>query len=46
MPYHAEVLLDSITPTGQRLTTFVLRFPRFVLSGGWSRNLSRSQSPS
>ena len=23
-----------------------ITFPRFVLSGGWSRNLSRSQSPS
>jgi hypothetical protein len=30
--YHAEVLLDSINPAGQRLTTFALRFPRFVLS--------------
>lgn len=32
MPYQADVLLDSVGPTGQRLTTFVLRFPRFVLS--------------
>ena len=31
MAYHAEVLLDSVNPAGQRLTTFVLRFPRFVL---------------
>ena len=49
MPYHAEVLLDSVNPTGQRLTTFVLRFPRFVLSEFnthrmFSRNASSSRA--
>ena len=48
MAYHAEVLLDSVNPTGQRLTTFVLRFPRFVLSEFntyrmFSRNASSSR---
>lgn len=49
MPYHAEVLLDSINPAGQRLTTFVLRFPRFVLPEFnthrmFSRNASSSRA--
>lgn len=49
MPYQAEVLLDSVGPTGQRLTTFVLRFPRFVLSEFnthrmFSRNASSSRA--
>ena len=49
MPYQAEVLLDSVNPTGQRLTTFVLRFPRFVLSEFnthrmFSRNASSSRA--
>ena len=49
MAYHAEVLLDSVNPTGQRLTTFVLRFPRFVLSEFnthrmFSRNASSSRA--
>jgi hypothetical protein len=49
VPYHAEVLLDSINPGGQRLTTFVLRFPRFVLSEFnthrmFSRNASSSRA--
>ena len=49
MGYHAEVLLDSINPSGQRLTTFVLRFPRFVLSEFnthrmFSRNASSSRA--
>jgi thymidylate synthase ThyX len=47
--YHAEVLLDSVNPTGQRLTTFVLRFPRLVLSEFnthrmFSRNASSSRA--
>jgi thymidylate synthase ThyX len=47
--YHAEVLLDSVNPAGQRLTTFVLRFPRFVLSEFnthrmFSRNASSSRA--
>ena len=49
MAYQAEVLLDSIGPSGQRLTTFVLRFPRFVLSEFnthrmFSRNASSSRA--
>ena len=49
MAYHAEVLLDSVNPAGQRLTTFVLRFPRFVLSEFnthrmFSRNASSSRA--
>ena len=49
MAYHAEVLIDSVNPAGQRLTTFVLRFPRFVLSEFnthrmFSRNASSSRA--
>ncbi len=49
MAYHAEVLLDSVNPEGERLTTFVLRFPRFVLSEFnthrmFSRNASSSRA--
>ena len=49
MAYHAEILLDSVNPSGQRLTTFVLRFPRFVLSEFnthrmFSRNASSSRA--
>lgn len=49
MAYHAEVLLDSVNPAGQRLTTFVLRFPRFVLPEFnthrmFSRNASSSRA--
>lgn len=49
MAYHAEVLLDSVSPAGCRLTTFVLRFPRFVLSEFnthrmFSRNASSSRA--
>lgn len=49
MPYHAEVLLDSLSPAGHRLTTFVLRFPRFVLPEFnthrmFSRNASSSRA--
>lgn len=47
MAYHAEVLLDSVNPAGERLTTFVLRFPRFVLSEfNTHRMLSRNASSS
>jgi len=47
--YLAEVLLDSVNPAGHRLTTFVLRFPRFVLSEFnthrmFSRNASSSRA--
>ena len=49
MAYHAEVLIDSVNPSGARLTTFVLRFPRFVLSEFnthrmFSRNASSSRA--
>jgi thymidylate synthase ThyX len=49
MAYIAEVLLDSVNPAGCRLTTFVLRFPRFVLSEFnthrmFSRNASSSRA--
>jgi hypothetical protein len=32
MGYLAEVIADSINPNGQRLTTFHVRFPRFILA--------------
>ncbi len=49
MPYQADVLLDSLSPGGHRLTTFVLRFPRFVLPEFnthrmFSRNASSSRA--
>lgn len=49
MPYQAQVLLDSLSPAGHRLTTFVLRFPRFVLPEFnthrmFSRNASSSRA--
>lgn len=49
MPYQADVLLDSVSPAGHRLTTFVLRFPRFVLPEFnthrmFSRNASSSRA--
>lgn len=31
MPTKAEIICDSMSPTGQRLTTFKLRFHRFIL---------------
>jgi thymidylate synthase ThyX len=49
VPYQADVLLDSLSPSGHRLTTFVLRFPRFVLPEFnthrmFSRNASSSRA--
>jgi thymidylate synthase ThyX len=49
VPYQADVLLDSRSPGGHRLTTFVLRFPRFVLPEFnthrmFSRNASSSRA--
>jgi thymidylate synthase ThyX len=49
VPYQADVLLDSLSPAGHRLTTFVLRFPRFVLPEFnthrmFSRNASSSRA--
>lgn len=32
MAYEAKILLDSISPTGHRLTTFQITFPRIVLA--------------
>jgi len=47
MAYKAEVLLDSIGPTGVRLTTGVLTYPRFVHSELLThRALSRSSASS
>jgi thymidylate synthase ThyX len=49
VPYQADVLSDSVSPGGHRLTTFVLRFPRFVLPEFnthrmFSRNASSSRA--
>jgi thymidylate synthase ThyX len=49
VPYQADVLIDSVSPGGHRLTTFVLRFPRFVLPEFnthrmFSRNASSSRA--
>ena len=30
MAYEAEIVLDSIAPSGSRLTTFQLKYPRFI----------------
>jgi len=47
MPYKAEILLDSINPSGNRLTTFVITFPRFVLAEmNTHRLLSRNSASS
>ncbi len=32
MPYQAKIVLDSLAPSGARLTTFELTYPRFVHS--------------
>jgi hypothetical protein len=32
MDYRAEILADSINPTGDRLTTLLVTFPRFILA--------------
>ncbi len=45
----AEIILDSIAPSGKRLTTFVLTYPRFIHSEfmthrAFSRNASSSRA--
>lgn len=32
MSFSTEILLDSVAPTGRRVTTFVVRYPRFIHS--------------
>ena len=32
MPYSARILLDSLSPSGARLTTMEVRYPRFIHS--------------
>lgn len=47
MGYAAEVILDSISPQGVRLTTMTLRFPRILLAEvNTHRKLSRSSESS
>lgn len=47
MGFHAEVLADSISPDGVRLTTVVATFPRFILSEvNTHRTLSRNSASS
>jgi hypothetical protein len=43
MPYEVDVIADSISPSGARITTFQLRFPRFLLAQfNTHRAISRS----
>lgn len=49
MNYSAEIILDSVAPNGQRLTTMLLRYPRFIhpefMTHRWkSRNASSSRA--
>ncbi len=47
MTYAAEILTDSISPAGHRLTTFQITFPRFVLAEfNTHRVLSRNSASS
>lgn len=47
MTYAAEILADSISPAGHRLTTFQITFPRFVLAEfNTHRMLSRNSASS
>jgi thymidylate synthase ThyX len=47
MPYAARVLLDSLSPSGVRLTTLEVTFPRFVLAEfNTHRVLSRNSASS
>ena len=47
MTYAARILADSLAPSGVRLTTFEVRFPRFILAE-WNthRMLSRNAASS
>lgn len=43
----AKIICDSINPTGNRITTWILKFPRFILAEfNTHRMLSRSSSSS
>lgn len=43
----AKIIADSISPTGQRLTTFVLEYPRYILAElNTHRALSRNSASS
>lgn len=45
--YHAKILLDSIGPSGKRITTWELRYPRFVHAELLThRNFSRNSASS
>ncbi len=45
--YHAEVLADSVSPAGHRLTTMLWTFPRFILAElNTHRQLSRNSASS
>jgi hypothetical protein len=45
--YHAAVLADSVSPDGVRLTTLMVRFPRFILAEfNTPRMFSRSSASS
>lgn len=49
MSYHAEIVADSINPWGERLTTFSVRYPRYIHSEvmthrQFSRNASSSRA--
>jgi thymidylate synthase ThyX len=49
MSFEAKVILDSISPTGVRLTTIVATFPRFILAEmnthrAFSRNTASSRA--
>lgn len=47
MTYAAEILADSLSPAGHRLTTFQITFPRFVLAEfNTHRVLSRNSASS
>lgn len=47
MSYHAAVLADSVSPDGVRLTTLMVRFPRFILAEfNTPRMFSRSSASS
>lgn len=47
MAYEAKILLDSISPTGHRLTTFQITFPRIILAEfNTHRMLSRNAASS
>ncbi len=49
MAIEAKIILDSVNPAGNRITTWILRFPRFILPElnthrAFSRNASSSRA--